>query len=402
MTDSIWYIVLACLSTLVIISFLFDTVARKTGIPSVLMLLLCGICARGVLDSYSIVIPQYSNVLPLLGILGLVLIVLEGALELIISKEKQKVITYALSSAVAALLASALLVASLFAFWLDVNFIVALVNTMPLAVISSAIAIPSVRNLSGHKRDFVVYESVFSDIIGILLFSILVEMALSGSIPFKETVGAVVITFAVTVFCVFLLVALLLKISDQVKLFLILSVLILVYALAKLLSLLPLLIIFIFGLLMANSEQIMDRFKILNWIPEAKLKAEFGLLKSITAESAFLVRTFFFALFGYSIDVVSFSETGALPLGLIITGLLIMVRFLYFRMFAQVDIFPEILVAPRGLVTILLYFSIPPALLIPDMTKDTLFVVVVATSLIMTIGLMIRRGEGKAGNLTQI
>jgi potassium/hydrogen antiporter len=47
----------------------------------------------------------------------------------------------------------------------------ALLNAIPLAVISSAIAIPSARNLSPVNREFITYESSLSDIFGVLLFN---------------------------------------------------------------------------------------------------------------------------------------------------------------------------------------------------------------------------------------
>ena len=78
---------------LLIFSYLFDIFARKTKFPSVILLVLTGIILR-FFSSYS----GYSNfefldsLVPVLGTIGLILIVLEAALELEIKKEKTQII----------------------------------------------------------------------------------------------------------------------------------------------------------------------------------------------------------------------------------------------------------------------------------------------------------------------
>ena len=61
-------------------------------------------------------------------------------------------------------------------YWLvpDITVKAALVNAIPLSIISSAIAIPSVDQIGKSKREFIVYESIFSDIFGILIFNFVV------------------------------------------------------------------------------------------------------------------------------------------------------------------------------------------------------------------------------------
>src|SRR3989338_5067264 len=50
------------------------------------------------------------------------------------------------------------------------DFYTALVYAIPLSIMSSSIIIPSVGRLTGKKREFMVYESTFSDILGIMVF----------------------------------------------------------------------------------------------------------------------------------------------------------------------------------------------------------------------------------------
>jgi hypothetical protein len=76
------YTLLIILSSLVIFSYLFDMIARKTKLPSVLLLLVLGIIIRLAVDYFHIPTFNFLNILPALGSVGLILIVLEGSLEL--------------------------------------------------------------------------------------------------------------------------------------------------------------------------------------------------------------------------------------------------------------------------------------------------------------------------------
>lgn len=80
------YIIAACL--LVVFSYLYNLISQKTGIPSVLLLLLSGIILREVLiyNNAIVSIPSYS--VEVFGIIGLIMIVLEAGLDLQVSKKK--------------------------------------------------------------------------------------------------------------------------------------------------------------------------------------------------------------------------------------------------------------------------------------------------------------------------
>ena len=59
-----------------------------------------------------------------------------------------------------------------------------------------------------------------------------------------------------------------------------------------------------------------------------------------------------------------------------------------FKVFLKTDVFPEIFLAPRGLITILLFFSIPTAYKIVGLSEGILFFVILGTSLIMMLAIM--------------
>jgi hypothetical protein len=51
-------------------------------------------------------------------------------------------------------------------------------------------------------------------------------------------------------------------------------------------------------------------------------------------------------------------------------------------------VIPELYVAPRGLITILLFYSIPPELSLGIISEGVLFFVIMISSIIMMFGLM--------------
>ncbi|MCB0636594.1 MAG: cation:proton antiporter, partial [Lewinella sp.] len=158
-------------SVIIILSFLFSELARKTNIPSVLMLIVLGIGIKFGLDALGLVNIKWTSILEVLGIIGLIMIVLEAALELELKPEKYVPIAKALFIALIGLLASAWVAALiLYQFIPEMTMRTAWLYATPLSILSSAIIIPSVTGLKNHKREFHVYESTFSDILGIMLF----------------------------------------------------------------------------------------------------------------------------------------------------------------------------------------------------------------------------------------
>lgn len=73
---------------LLILAYIFDISASKTKIPSVILLLLVGWAVKQLTVSFQIPVPGLAPVLPILGTVGLILIVLEGSLELELNKSK--------------------------------------------------------------------------------------------------------------------------------------------------------------------------------------------------------------------------------------------------------------------------------------------------------------------------
>ena len=75
-------------SVIIILSFLFNGLSKKTNIPAVLMLIALGVILQYVLQYLTSVTIDFFPILEVLGIVGLIMIVLEAALELELKREK--------------------------------------------------------------------------------------------------------------------------------------------------------------------------------------------------------------------------------------------------------------------------------------------------------------------------
>ena len=171
-------------SAVVILSYFANLLARRTNIPSVLVLIAMGIAIRQGLRAVGLNhIPFEGLVLELLGTVGLIFIVLEAALELELRRDKLVLILRSATLALLALGASTFAIAYFLEQFLGMPWFTAVVYGIPLSIMSSAIIIPSVGGLSPASREFMVYESTFSDIFGIMAFYLLLgnQEAASGS-----------------------------------------------------------------------------------------------------------------------------------------------------------------------------------------------------------------------------
>ncbi|MBC6698636.1 cation:proton antiporter domain-containing protein [Hymenobacter puniceus] len=391
------YSILIGLSAAVILSYLFDLIARATKVPSVLMLLLTGIALRQAADYFDFTLGIPKVVLEIFGIIGLIMIVLEGALDLELTREKAPLIRRSFLAAVLMLVVQSVAIALLLQWYLGASFQTCLVNAVPLAVISSAIAIPSVANLMGEKQEFIVYESTFSDILGIMLFNFALQDNFAQGISVVTFSRDVVAVLVVAVLSTAALAFLLGRIRLHVKFFLILAFLVLLYSLAKKLHLSSLVLVLVFGLAVNNASLILRGPRLQRWLHPEQLAAELHPLKSITAESAFLIRTFFFLLFGFSITLSTLISGTLLLQGLLIVAVLTVIRYLYLRFVAKSDLIPELFIAPKGLITVLLFYSIPARHHLGEVGESLLFVVILLTGVLMMIGLQLTKKDPQIG-----
>ncbi|MFH0759656.1 MAG: cation:proton antiporter [Bacteroidota bacterium] len=376
-------------SLIVIVSYLFNLIAHRFSIPSVLLLIVLGMVMHGIVNALGLHVPEMTPILEVLGIIGLIMIVLEASLDLELEGNKRKLISRAFFTALVNLILSALAVGGVMVLYLDVNLTTGLLYAVPLSIMSSAIIIPSVSSLDKEKREFMIYESTFSDILGIMLFYFLIssmetqgigEMSLSVLLNLTLTV---LVSLAASYFLIFLFQ----KIKTELKLFLLIAVLILLYALSKMFHLSSLLIILVFGMILSN-RRIFFPGRLRRFLNEEQMAGIYDNFKMITLESSFVVRTFFFVIFGFTILLSSLLDLKVWLVSVVILGILFGVRYLYFRLIIRKNIFPDIWLAPRGLITILLFYSIPEELVVGQFNTGILLLVILASSVTMAIALI--------------
>ena len=356
------YIIIIALAVIIIISHFLNIYSEKTGVPSVLILILFGALLQ--LDStlFSFEILNESTQKPLLKILGiggLILILLEAALDLKINKTMIFASIKAFISASFGLIGTAIAGAYILMYFTsDLSFLAALFYATPLSILSSAIIIPSTHTFPEDKKSFLIYESTFSDVLGLLMFQILISIFNEGGVSTSEVVGKLGLSILFSIVISIFLIYVFQKIKGPTKLFLLFSILILLYSVGEALHLSSLLIVLIFGVILNNYESVFKGFlaKIID--PESVNSIQDGF-KIIIQESAFVVRTFFFILFGYYVSLESLLNIEVIIISLVLLATIYVVRFLILLPTLRTSTWPELFLSPRGLITILLFFSIP-------------------------------------------
>jgi len=356
--------ILILLPLIIIFSYFFDLLAKKTKFPSVILLMITGMIARAIANQYGFENTVLLNsLIPVLGTIGLILIVMEGALELEIKKEKIGIIFSGFLAAFVILILNIFLLKSFFINILEIPNKTSVLYAIPLSIISSAVVIPSANGLLNKDKEFIIYESTFSDILGIVFFNYCLQQIESNQSLVKsepliqlglQILGIIFLSLVLTYF----LAKLIQKINHHVKFFLILAILILVYAVGKSFHFPTLLTIFIFGVFLGNGGDLLPRF-MTNTLDVEETKKSLFEFHVLTSESTFLVRTFFFLFFGFSITMESFISP--LPYFYALAILLIMfgARHLYFSIARfNFNTTPLVYMSPRGLISILLFLQL--------------------------------------------
>ncbi len=382
------YVLLTGACIALILTYFFKRLPQRTYLPSVILLILTGILIRFGLDQVNV---KLDNVMPFLNVVGgiaLIVVVLEASLGIQLEKEKYSLIGHSLLTAILSLIVTTLSIAGILFWQLDIQFGNALLFAVPLAVLSSSIVIPSVTRLTEPQKEFMIYESSFSDIIGIIVFYFVIAwLQASGMFTSFRFFISLILTILVALVATAILINLFKKLNSRIKLLLLISNLILLYSLANIfnLSLLIIVMIFsaVFGLVLANQnkfKKLFKRFEIGTGSQERSEK-EFHL---ITLEAAYVFRIFFFVVFGMTIDVKNLFNLEILLTSLAIVAAIFILRAVVLFYFSRANLFPEMYLVPRGLVTIILFFQIPDSLIASNLKPGILFFVIIFTNLIMT------------------
>ena len=381
--------IIIAVCVLLLIAYVFDLTSGKTKIPSVILLLALGWLVKQGSELSGIHVPDLSALLPIFGTIGLILIVLEGALELELDQSKRPLIGKAVLVSLLPMLMLAGALAAAFTYACHCSWRLALLNAVPLCVISSAIAIPSVRGLPGSQKEFIIYESSLSDIFGVLFFNFMAVNEYINAASFghfaMELVVIAIISFTVTTG----LALLLKKIDHHIKFGPIIVLVILIYAIAKVYHLPGLIVILFFGLFLGN----LDKLSNFKWVARLQLNAfdqEVHKFREITVEAAFLIRALFFLLFGFHIQTAELLDLHTLIWAIGIVAGILAIRFIALKA-TRLPAQPLVFIAPRGLITILLFLSIAPEQSIPLVNRPLVIQIIVLSAIVMAAGLMTNR-----------
>ena len=372
-------IILGILSSLIIIAYIFDEVARRTKFSAVILLIFTGILARiGVELFTSLDVKSISSLVPILGTAGLIMIVLEEAVNIEVSRIKSIVLLKALFTSTVLLYVNIFLLRWIFQHFFGFDFPSALMYSIPLSVMSSAVAIPNLRDVIKLEEAFLDYETTFSVILGIATFYYTVGQFEQDKSPLttdelsSPLILVSLIVLAVLALC-FILIWLLRWIHHPSKYFLILAIVFGLYSIGSIQNYPVLLIIFSFGLLITNANKL---------IP-TKIKSKFDFenfelgvndFKLFTVGIGFLVRLFFSLVFGFSILYSDFHSLWPFLYGLGLFIVLFIPRYLFFMVFQSLIYFgkkfrmikpgfefsmaPMANISPRILTSILLFIQI--------------------------------------------
>jgi len=343
-------------SGLLLFAYALDIVGRRFKLPSVVLLIATGLVLRHVLDSMGLHLKWIDPIVPVIGTLGLILIVLEGSLDLTVRRDRTGLIVTSAASTLLGFVLSLWGFVLLFEWMLGLALPMAVLAAIPFAVISSAVAIPSAEPLPERPREFIVYESSLSDILGVLVFY--AWLAADGSLGAfaLDLFGGSVISLVAAAAAALGLYYLIHQLVGHVRFLPLLAGLVFLYALGKEFHLSPLILVLVCGLLLNNPHLLEWNARLRAWHND-EYEHTLKEFKGLVAELTFATKSFFFLLLGYWTDVTQMLAPNAwLVAG---AGLVIIYgsRWAILKLLRQREAARLVWIAPRGLITVLLILS---------------------------------------------
>jgi cell volume regulation protein A len=383
--------IIITLCSLLLVAYIFALTSAKTKIPSVLLLLILGWGLKQAAKLLEISIPSLDPILPVLATIGLVLIVLEGSLELKLNRSKLGLVVKSFFGALFPILIITFGITYAFHHFGGYELRNCIINAIPFAVISSAIAIPSVVNLKSEDKEFVIYESSLSDILGVLIFNFIAFNEVYDQHTFANFGLQILLILIISFVATIGLSMLLARINHHVKFVPIILIVVLLYTVLKIYHLPGLIFILLFGLFVGHLDRL-TKFKWVEKLVTYNPEKEVEMFTVLTIEGTFLIRSLFFLVFGYLLETSElFDATTAIwAVAMVLFFLLVRVVQL---LVSRLPIRPLLFIAPRGLITILLFLYITPEASIAIVNKSLIIQVIVLTVLVMTFGMMFSESE---------
>jgi NhaP-type Na+/H+ or K+/H+ antiporter len=372
-------------SLFLLMVFVVERVCRRFGIPSVLVLVASGLVAHPFLDSLGIQLTWAGLLVPIVGTIGLVLIVLEGALDIELKRERMPLIGTTLLLAISGFAVCILVFATAAHFALDLSPVQAVLVATPFAVISSAVAIPSSTFLTSDLRELVVYESSMSDIIGVLVFFSLLGSDGTITDALIALLGGGLLSLLLSLLCAVALMLVLLKVDGHIRFVPLLAGLFALYAIGKLLHLSPLVMVLFFGLLL-NKPSLISNIRPFRYWVDKDYPSTLSEFKTLVVELTFAIRGFFFVLLGYWTNLSDLVLPRAWLAAVLVLAVIYGSRISILRLLLDIRAARSLgWIAPRGLITVLLFLQARETFPLPDYLNGAIMLVVLGSSMLILV-----------------
>lgn len=368
-------------SGLLLLAYVLDVFCRRWRLPAVVLLIGCGMLVQWPLGALPLARAALQETVSVLGTIGLVLIVLEGALDIRLARDKITLIRQAGLMAVTGILLCTAVLATAFALIFNLGLFHALILAVPFSVISSAVAIPSAAHLSDSQREFVIYETSISDIVGVLLFFALLASNGSAVGFLSAFIGGGLLSLLLAAVISILLFGLLNHLRGHVRFVPLLTGLFFLYAVAKTLHLSPLMFVLIGGLALNNLPQLTG----IAWVARLynqDYEHHLEQFKGFVCELTFAVRSVFFMMLGFWTELPQLLTWQAWLLALLILLVIYVARWLLLR--CGNGRWQYLLwLAPRGLITVLLMLAAQDAVKLNNFPFGSVMLVVLISSILV-------------------
>ncbi|MCE2990660.1 MAG: cation:proton antiporter [Nitrosomonadaceae bacterium] len=285
-------------------AYLFKGIFSRTGIPDVLMLMLCGILIGPVMGWATPA--QFGQAGSVLATMALVVILFEGGVDLDLHSLKPA-LSATLKLTLSTFIATVAIVTGVGMFMAGLDWMPALMLGMILGGTSSAVVIPLVQglNVQGKARTVLILESAITDVLCIVGLFVLLDAAKHGGI----SAGSTVLSLAETMTIAFAIGAMaafgwlfLLRAARRLPhgSFASAAMCFIVYGSTELLGFSGAIAALCFGLTLANGR----RFAAATGLIRAGRLAAFSSREQgFLQELIFVLKTFFFVFLGISMQL---------------------------------------------------------------------------------------------------
>jgi len=379
-----------------------DYFFKKTKVPDILILLCIGILLGPV---FKLVKPEgLAHFAEYFGSFALLVILFEGGMDMALERVVKEfgagsflvIVTFALS---------VLSVDAFLHYLYGWDIVRSFLLSATLGCTSSAIVIPIVGRMSirNEVKTTLAVESAMSDVLAVVFTVYLIEFVTLKHIGMKAPFRAVASSFSIAIVLGSAAGFLWLKVLDYLKkqqysYVATLSAILVAYASIEFLGGSGPIAVLIIGIILGNSNEFIKLVKLKGSLPVGET------IKFFHGEVTFFIRTFFFVYMGIIVSPEILRIEYLLPAASIVL-IVVAARYIGTQIFGLVfhekkeDRHVVLAMLPRGLASAVLA-TLPISANIKDTEHfiEYVFIVVVATNIIMTAGVFMTERTKKPGN----